>query len=132
MKHLQDDGEAMKWRAGNQTEDPPQYFKGSSYAFLIKPWLTRFDGSQFTVVTLRQYQARTSDTLKFLGERLGMGMTDTKEMFEHVFANENKNKHPPMKTELKFKLEKYFEPLDEEWKKIVETGHMGMEDASEK
>jgi hypothetical protein len=131
-KQLKDDGEAMKWRAGNQTEDPPQYFKGSSYAFLIKPWLKRFNGSQFTVVTMRQYQTRTTETLKFIASRLGMGMTDTTEMFEHVFANENKNRHPPMHKDLQLKVEKYFEPLDEEWKKIVVDNHMGMDDPTEK
>merc|ERR1719235_1569663 len=81
---------------------------------------------------MRQYQSRTKETLKFLGERLGMGMTDTSDLTEHIFANENKNQHPPMHKDVRLMLEKYFEPLDEEWKKIVETNHMGMEDAAEK
>jgi hypothetical protein len=134
QRQLKEDGEAMKWRAGNQTEEPPKYFKGSSYAYLIKPWLKRFDGSQFIVLTLRQYQARTQESLKFIADRLGMQMTDTKDMMEHVFANENKNKfdRKPMRTDLHLKLQKYFEPLDEEWKKIVETNHMSMEDPTEK
>merc|ERR1719379_3154250 len=105
-RNLKEDGAAMKWKAGNQTEDPPQYFKGSSYAFLIKPWLKRFNGNQFTVVTMRQYQNRTKETLKFLGERLGMGMTDTNELTEHIFANENKNQHAPMHKDVRLMLEK--------------------------
>merc|ERR1712224_732654 len=77
---LKADGAATQWAKGNQTEDPPQHFKGSSYAFMIKHWLKKFNASQFTVVTLKQYQTRTDSTLKFIATRLGMGMIDTKEM----------------------------------------------------
>jgi len=131
LKQLAADGDATKWKASNRTEDPPQYFKGSSYAFMLKHWLKRFNPDQFIILTLKQYQTRTADTLKYLGKRLGMGVTDSTELFEHVFANENKNKHPPLNRTLERKLEKYFEELDEEFKTIITTNHMGLEDETE-
>merc|ERR1719502_2339457 len=43
LKEIEKNGDASKWQAGDQSEDPPEYFKGSSYAYLIKPWLKRFN-----------------------------------------------------------------------------------------
>lgn len=129
-KQLKEDGAAMKWKAGDQKEEPPQYFHGSAYAYMLKHWLTRFDGSQFTVITLKQYQQQTPKVLKFLSERLGMPQKDTNEMFEHVLANENKNHHKPMNLKVRMQLEKFFEPLDDELKEIVDKHKMGMPDTT--
>lgn len=129
---LKDGGEAVQWAKSDQSKDPPMYFKGSSYAWMMKNWLKRFDASQFTVVTLKEYQAKTSTTLNLIGKRLGMPLTDSNELYEHFLANENKNKHQPMARDVKLKLEKYFEPLDEEWKKIITENNMALDSTTVK
>jgi len=131
-------GTANAWMEHNRTgpEPEPNLYRMSLYADELKPWVTTFDPSQFTVITLRQYQQRTSETLDLLSKKLDskkLGCRDDNNQPCNDNLQANFRYHEPLNSETKKTLDEFFEKwgANKELEEIVRTNHMGLEDSVE-
>jgi len=128
-------GSATAWLARNRTgEEPkPNLYYMSLYGDVLAPWMKVFDPSQFTVITLRQYQQRTKETMHLLETKLDSKMDGCKDSNGQPcddILQANFRYHDPMKKETKEILDKFFEESgkNQEFEDVVRKHHMGLED----
>jgi len=131
-------GEANAWMQNNRTgkEPKPNLYYMSMYGDVLEPWTQHFDASQFTVITLRQYQQRTKETLDFLEKRLDtkrQGCRDDNNQPCNDILQANFRYHEPLKPQTKKLLDDFFEKwgANKKLQDMVRTNHMGLEDSFE-
>jgi len=131
-------GAANKWMENNMTgpEPKPNLYYMSLYSEVLKPWLQVFEPSQFTVITLRQYQQRTKETMNLLEQRLDserQGCKDDNKQPCNDILQANWRGHSPLKPETKKVLDEFFEKwgANKDFEDMVRKNHMGLEDAVE-
>merc|ERR1719162_1693522 len=117
-------------------EPQPNLYRMSLYADVLKPWMKVFDPSQFTVITLRQYQQRSKETLDLLEKKLDnkrQGCKDDNNQPCNDVLQANFRYHDPLKAETKKMLEDFFEKngQNKEFRDLVKNNHMGLEDETE-
>merc|ERR1719473_1516387 len=124
--------------ARNKTgkEPQPNLYRMSLYADMLEPWLKVFEPSQFTVITLRQYQQRNKETLALIEKRLDtkkQGCRDDNNQPCNDILQANFRYHSPLKPETKKVLDEFFEKwgANKEFEDMVRTNHMGLEDEEE-
>merc|ERR1711988_1355971 len=108
----------------------------SLYADMLEPWVKVFDTSQFTVITLRQYQQRNKETVNLIEKRLQtkrQGCRDYNNQPCNDILQANFRYHAPLKAETKQKLDAFFEKwgANKKFEDMIRTNHMGLEDATE-
>jgi hypothetical protein len=130
--------EAHAWMERNMTgkEPEPNLYKMSLYADVLEPWTEVFEPSQFTVITLRQYQQRNKETLKLIENRLDtkrQGCRDDNNQPCNDILQANFRYHAPLKKETKQKLDEFFEKwgANKKFENMIRTNHMGLEDSVE-
>jgi len=131
-------GEANAWMERNCTgkEPEPNLYRMSLYADVLEPWLKHFEPSQFTVITLRQYQQRTKETLDLIEKKMDtkrQGCRDDNNQDCKDILQANFFYHAPLKPETKQKLDEFFEKwgANKKFEDMVRTNHMCLEDSVE-